>query len=86
MPTEDKVRENRLRRMALRQGLHLRRSRRRDRLAIDYGVYWLIDPQTNTPAADAFESLDEVEQALIEGRVRPARREPARWIGAADDA
>jgi len=29
--------------MAERQGLALHKSRRRDRRAIDYGVYWLVD-------------------------------------------
>lgn len=41
--TQEKVRENRLRRMAGRQGLQLLKSRRRDPRAIDYGIYWLVD-------------------------------------------
>ena len=41
--TVEKIRENRVRRMAQRQGLALHKSRRRDRRAIDYGVYWLVD-------------------------------------------
>jgi hypothetical protein len=36
-----KVRENKLRRMAKRQGLELIKSRRRDPRAIDYGGYML---------------------------------------------
>lgn len=36
-----KIRENRLRRMADRQGLAFHRTRRRDRLALDYGTYYL---------------------------------------------
>ena len=36
---KDKIRESRLRRMAARQGLKLRRSPRRDENAIDYGMY-----------------------------------------------
>lgn len=39
--TEEKVRENRARRAADRQGLELHKSRRRDPRAIDYGDYWL---------------------------------------------
>ena len=39
---EEKVRENRLRRAAERQGLMLRKSRRRDARALDSGTYWLI--------------------------------------------
>jgi len=37
-----KVRENRLRRMAERQGFKLVKSRRKDRRAIDWGTYWLV--------------------------------------------
>jgi hypothetical protein len=37
-----KVRENRLRRAAERQGLMLIKSRRRDPRAIDYGLYVLV--------------------------------------------
>lgn len=39
----EKVRENRLRRVAQRRGLTLTRSRRRDVRAFDYGRYWLTD-------------------------------------------
>ena len=39
----EKVRELRLRRMAERQGLALRKSRTRDPRALNYGVYWLED-------------------------------------------
>jgi hypothetical protein len=45
--TPDKVREKRVRRMAERQGLLLRKSRRRDRLAWDFGSYWLVDADRN---------------------------------------
>lgn len=46
MPPRDprtvlKVRENRLRRMAARRGLDLRKSRSRDPWSIDFGVYWV---------------------------------------------
>jgi hypothetical protein len=44
---EEKVRENRLRRMAQRQGLALVKSRRRDPRAIDYGAYMLVDPHNS---------------------------------------
>jgi hypothetical protein len=68
---EVKVRENRLRRAAERQGLRLVKSRRRDPRSIDYGKYMLLDVQTNgvvyglipggsTMAAD----LDDVEAYL----------------------
>jgi len=48
MDADVKVREARLRRMAERQGLNLRKSRRRDPLALDYGGYQLIDPRSNS--------------------------------------
>ena len=42
MDTQEKVRENRLRRMAQRQGLTIRKSARRDPRAIDYGRWWVV--------------------------------------------
>lgn len=67
MEIAEKVRENRLRRMASRQGLALRKSRRRDPRAYDYGSYWLIDPATNSIAVgdgNLGMNLDQVEEAL----------------------
>lgn len=73
----EKARENRLRRMADRQGLKLIKSRTRDPHATDYGLYWLdtawvmdgaikrydvISDQANWRGP--FESLDEVEAYL----------------------
>jgi hypothetical protein len=59
----DKVRENLMRRMAKRQGLELTKSRTRDERALDYGVYWLSNPNDNnliiTPEQGI--DLDEVE-------------------------
>ena len=52
--TPEKVRENRIRRMAERQGLVLTRSRRRDPQAFDYGRYWLT-------AAVGGQTVDECE-------------------------
>jgi hypothetical protein len=70
--TTDKVRENRLRRMAERRGWRLEKSRRRDRLAPDFGTYQLVDPYTNTVVAYGFSrgyglDLDDVERNLTEG-------------------
>ena len=64
-----KIRENRLRRKAARQGLSLAKSRRRDPDAIDYGGYMLVDVQTNAvvmgSGAFAYQaSLDDVEEWL----------------------
>lgn len=47
MLSEEKVRENRLRRSADRQGLRLMKSRSRDPQAVDFGLYALIDVETN---------------------------------------
>lgn len=60
----EKVRENRLRRMAERQGYQLVKSRRRDPRAYDYGRYWITDPAIKVIVAghDRFGmSLDEAE-------------------------
>ena len=68
MEQGEKVRENRLRRMAERQGLSLTRSRRRDPLALDYGKYWLIhaDGSRVTPLGGG--TLDEIERYLTSPR------------------
>lgn len=50
--TADKVRENRLRRMAERQGLELRKSRRRDPRAKDYGRWYIVDVEREIEAAE----------------------------------
>jgi hypothetical protein len=65
----DKVRENRLRRVASRQGMTLQRSRRRDERACDHGLYRLVDTVTNVVVAGsgAFNftmTLDDVEAWL----------------------
>lgn len=67
----DKVRENRLRRVAERRGLRLEKSRRRDPQAIDFGGFMLIDNYMNcvvsggNPYAYSL-SLDDVEKDLSE--------------------
>ena len=48
----EKVRENRLRRMAERQGLELRKSRRRDPRAKDYGRWYIVDVEREIEAAE----------------------------------
>jgi hypothetical protein len=68
----EKVRENRLRRMAERQGYALVKSRRRDPRAIDYGCWMIINPYSNTVAAGTAGtgrpnfSLDDVEAWLTQ--------------------
>jgi hypothetical protein len=68
-----KVRENRLRRMAARQGLALSKSRRRDPRALDFETYWLTGPPVGMPDYDDVlhlggvygASLDDVETHLL---------------------
>lgn len=60
MPTDNdfKTRENRVRRMAERQGLKLSKTRRRDPRAVDYGHYFLTREGVQllaTPDLDAVE-------------------------------
>jgi hypothetical protein len=70
-PSPDKVRENRLRRMAQRQGLGLKKSRARDPRARSYGGYMLIDVDANWIVAGAWPfdfslTLDAVEEYLTD--------------------
>lgn len=58
---DPKVRENRLRRMAARQGYQLHKKRRIDPRAADYGTYQLV-PAKGKPRD--FESIDAVEEFL----------------------
>jgi hypothetical protein len=71
--TAEKVRENRLRRMAERQGLRLEKSRRRDPSAIGYGRYMLTNPWNSNavigpegvgPTGEPNWTLDDVEAYL----------------------
>ncbi len=80
--TREKVIENKLRRMAERQGLKLRKSRRRDERALDYGTYWLVDLQTNSVEVGGTygASLDEVGDALFEGLSEDELSEEVRRI------
>ena len=72
MSENEKIRENRLRRMATRQGLTLRKSARRDTRALDYGMYALVDMDKNVIVAGASSgrfdfTLDDVEAYLLRG-------------------
>ncbi len=68
--SDEKIRENRLRRMAERQGLKLEKCRRRDPRAIGYGTYHLVDKDNNLVAwglQDGYGmDLDAIEKALNE--------------------
>ena len=64
MSNDEKIRENRLRRAAARQGLSLVKSRRRDPRAVDYGRIMVVD--VNNVVETELWSLDEVERYLSE--------------------
>ena len=75
MENAEKVRENRIRRMAERQGFRLVKSRRRDPFAVDFGRYRV--ETGDGIEATAFAStmgwgltLDEVEKRLTSPRRR----------------
>ncbi len=67
---ETKMIENRLRRAAERQGLRLEKSRSRDARAIDYGLFALVDVETDLPVNPAVKrrkcswTLEQVEAYL----------------------
>lgn len=80
---ETKVKENRLRRMADRQGLRLVKSRSRDPHALDYGLYALIDHETGGAVNPAIAqrwvcswTLEEVEEYLNAPPVEKSGDEP----------
>lgn len=64
MDQDMKVRENRLRRIAARQGYKIHKSRRRDPLATDYETYRLARGAAVTRPL----TLDEVEHRLTHPR------------------
>lgn len=65
MDKSEKVRENRLRRMAVRQGFRLVKTRRLDPLALDYGTYRLVSSKGKPQGPF---KLDEVEKRLTTPR------------------
>jgi hypothetical protein len=69
-PRRYKTYEDRLRRMARRQGLNLLKSRRRDPRAYDYNGYMLADENDRAVAGHAPHtysmSIDEIEKYLAE--------------------
>ncbi len=76
--TAEKVYENRVRRAARRQGLVLRRSRRRDPRAIDYRRYWVVN-ENGAPVVggELGLTLNEAEHYLLHespGALRAAGR------------
>ena len=75
----EKIRENRLRRMAGRRDLQVQKSRRRDERANDFGLYRIVDAFSNVVVAGAHPfdyslSLDEIEEWLNEPAPHSKRR------------
>ena len=70
MDQAEKVRENRLRRMAHRQGLKLEKSPRRDPLARDYGGYRIT--RSNRPVAGG--STYKLDLAAVEAYLTGEQR------------
>lgn len=64
---EYKVLENRLRRAARRQGLHLEKSRTRDSQALNCGKYWLLNNRNIVVYGHGHSAtLDEIAEYLNE--------------------
>jgi hypothetical protein len=64
MADADKVRENRARRAAARQGFKLIKSKRRDPRALDYSTWTIINSQTGAVEKGDRMTIDDVEQFL----------------------
>jgi hypothetical protein len=62
---DEKVRENRLRRAAERQGLRLQKARRRDPRAWDYGRWYVVDSDGVCVSTGQPFDLDQVERFLL---------------------
>lgn len=79
--TDEKVRENRLRRVAERRGLRIEKSRRRDREALTFGRYWVLRPNGKDIVDDIPElfpdaqrehtvTLDQIEAAFTKPKAK----------------
>ena len=72
------TRERSARRACARRGLMLRRNRRRDPDAYDYGRYQILEASTGLPiAAGPFRDLAAVERWLVATSKRPVIAEAA---------
>lgn len=70
MEQDEKVRENRLRRMADRQGLRIEKSRRRDPRAIDFGLWTVTYKDIDESPGDAAPMTLERLERWLEDRPR----------------
>jgi hypothetical protein len=83
---DERVRENRLRRMAERQGLALVKSRRRDPRAIDYDCWAIVDSESRVTRGRPMLSLDDVEVALESAPIVDLRRAWRAYLENRDEA
>ena len=68
MDAKTKVRENRIRRIASRQGLRLEKSRQRNPMALDYGKYSLVSGRPGHIYVFIGQGdLDQIEEWLESG-------------------
>ena len=79
MDNTEKVRENRARRAAARQGLAAQKSPRRDPRGFDYETWQLVEPRSGEVVASGFQSgygltLDQLEDLLRKAPRRATRR------------
>ena len=74
MSVKEKVRENLVRRVLVRRGYQLRKSRRRDPEALDFHGYWIMsaDGESLVSGGEWGMSLSEVE-AWIEANTKRKR-------------
>lgn len=80
-----KVRENRARRAAIRQGLMLKKNPVRDQRASGFATYMLVDVatrhiQSSGPCGNYGLNLDEIEQVLNGDMPRNPAPKPARSV------
>jgi hypothetical protein len=85
--TPDKVRDNRIRRIADRRGLRLVKSGRRDPNALDYGLYALIDYETGRAINPSLIgrytcswTLDQIKDYLVASE-QPPRGDKEQRVG-----
>jgi hypothetical protein len=83
MELTEKVNENRVRRMAERQRLTLHRTRRRDRRASDFGLYWVEreSPAKGPAVLIETDNLGHIERWLKgDSQMSVLNRDPI-WVG-----
>lgn len=84
-----KKREAKLRRMAARMGLALRKSRVRDPDLMEYGCFRIVDIKTGRTVTGAYPypyslDLDRVEEALHDIMASPHKPDNLKWRGHAE--